>query len=72
VVRVPTWVGEERSLMSPTPIAPLVPLPHAQSVPSVLMAAMIYSPAETLCQVVSAPTRQGEERLTTSPWPRAP
>ena len=73
VVRVPTCTGLERSTVSPKPNCPRALYPQDQRVPSVLVAVVFwYAPADTLSQVVRAPTCTGLDLVVVSPRPNCP
>src|SRR3989344_3799059 len=72
VERVPTWVGDERDILSPKPPWPLSLFPQTHSVPSDFTPNVRCCDATMVDQVMNAPTCTGEERWMVSPKPRLP
>ena len=69
---VPTWTGEVRVMVSPTPSCPEALAPQAQRLPSVLMAIEYASPHAMVAQPPPVPTRTGAVRSVVSPRPSWP
>src|SRR3989344_5876986 len=74
VAKVPIWTGDERVVAELSPSRPLPLLPHAQSVPSVLIAAvwMPADPIESDDHVASVPIWTGDERALPRLSPSSP
>src|SRR5688572_12721666 len=69
---LPIWRGAVCRVVVPSPNCPLPFPPQAQSVPSLLIAAVCISPSDTLDQFVAVPTWVGMLLLITLPMPNWP